>query len=284
LSILKNSDVIISVHPAQKEYNMTSELAGITGKVVLITGAGGPNMGRAAALLFTSMGAKAVVTDINQEGLEETVALVRANGGEATSLTANLLDEESVSGLVEQSCAAYGAVHHLLNFAAAYEPRHGTMECTSRDWDRITGVTLKGTWLASKHVMQRMKSNDPIGKKGWRGSIVTVASAVAHRGGGSFVAYAAAKAGILGLTRAMAVDGAAHGIRVNAISPGLTRTPATPLVEGSEDEKRIVEQLNLLPYMCEPEDQAEAALWLCSDAARTVTGGIFNIDGGWTAR
>ncbi|GIW90737.1 MAG: oxidoreductase [Pirellulaceae bacterium] len=263
---------------------MASELAGITGNVVLITGAGGPNMGRAAALLFAGKGAKVAITDVNEAGLAETAALVRGQGGTVIALAANLLDEESVRDLVEQTCAVYGTVHHLLNFAAAYEPRHGTMECTSSDWDRIVGVTLKGSWLASKYAMQKMKDNDPIGEKGWRGSIVTVASAVAHRGGGNFVAYTAAKAGILGLTRAMAADGAPYRIRVNAISPGLTRTPATPLEEGSEAEQQAVSRAHLLPYMCEPEDQAEAALWLCSDAARTVTGAIFNIDGGWTAK
>jgi NAD(P)-dependent dehydrogenase (short-subunit alcohol dehydrogenase family) len=132
--------------------------------------------------------------------------------------------------------------------------------------------------------MRVMQESSPIGHKGWRGSIVTVASAVAHRGGGGFLAYAAAKAGILGLTRAMASDGAPLGVRVNCISPGLTRTPATPLEEGSESEQRAVANLHLLPYMCEPMDQAQAALWLCSDAARCMTGAILNVDAGWTAK
>lgn len=261
-----------------------SDLLGITGRVVLITGAGGPNMGRAAALLFSAQGAKVVVTDVNQGGLEETINLVRARGGEITAIPANLLDEASIQGLVAHTCATYGGIHNLLNFAAAYEPRHGTMECSSEDWDRIVGVTLKGTWLVSKHAMRAMRENPPVGEKGWRGAIVTIASAVAYRGSKGFVAYTAAKAGILGLTRSMAADGAPYSIRVNAISPGLTRTPATPLEAGSETERQVVEAVHLLPYMCEPEDQAQAALWLCSDAARTVTGAAINIDGGWVAR
>jgi len=261
-----------------------AELEGITGKVVLITGAGGPNMGLAAARLFAAHGARIVVTDINDAGLQETIRQVHADGGDIIAQPANVLDEESVAGLIARAQAEYGAIHHVLNFAAAYEPRHGTVDCTSAEWDLIVGVTLKGTWLVSKHAMATMHDNPPIGKKGWRGSIVTIASAVAHRGGGGFVAYAAAKAGILGLTRAMAVDGAAIGVRVNAISPGLTRTPATPLEEGSDVERSAVGALHLLPYMCEAEDQAQAALWLCSDAARTVTGADFHVDGGWTAK
>ncbi len=260
------------------------ELAGITSNVALITGAGGPNMGRAAARLFAAHGARVIVTDLNQAGLEETVREVQAGGGEIIAHAGNLLDEASVSELVDRACSAFGAIHHVLNFAAAYEPRHGTLDCDSADWDRIVGVTLKGTWLVSKHAMRVMQDNPVIGDKGWRGAIVTVASAVAHRGTGGFVAYAAAKSGILGLTRAMAADGAPYGVRVNCISPGLTRTPATPLEEGSEAERQAVGNLHLLPYMCEAVDQAQAALWLCSDAARCLTGAVLNVDCGWTAK
>jgi len=260
------------------------ELKGVTGRVTLITGAGGPNMGRAAAHLFVTHGAKVVVTDVNLTGLEETVAQGRAAGGEIIAIPADLLDETSIQRLIDQTCRTFGGIHNVLNFAAAYEPRHGTVECTATDWDRIVGVTLKGTWLVSKYAMLVMRDNPPVGEKGWRGAIVTVASALAHRGGGRFVAYAAAKAGILGLTRAMAADGAPYGIRVNCISPGLTRTPATPLEKGSEAEQQAVSRMHLLPYMCEPEDQAQAALWLCSDAARTLTGAILNVDCGWTAK
>ncbi|MCC6169366.1 MAG: SDR family oxidoreductase [Caldilineaceae bacterium] len=260
------------------------DLLGITNKITLITGAGGPNMGRAAAHLFASYGATVLITDIDEAGLAETGHQVAEKGGAIYSYPANLLDEGSIAELVATIRKNHGTIHHLLNYAAAYEPRHGTTACTSQDWDRIVGVTLKGTWLATKHAMPLMQTNEPIGQKGWRGSVVTVASAVAYRGGGGFVAYTAAKAGILGLTRAMAVDGAPYAVRVNCISPGLTRTPATPLVEGSEDEKRIVDAIHLLPYMCEPEDQAQAALWLSSDAARTLTGTILNVDGGWTAK
>jgi NAD(P)-dependent dehydrogenase (short-subunit alcohol dehydrogenase family) len=241
-------------------------------------------MGLAAALLFAAHGARIVVTDINEAGLQETVSQVRAVGGEVIAQAANVLDEASVSALVDRACTEFGAVHHVLNFAAAYEPRHSTLDCTSAEWDRIVGVTLKGTWLVSKHAMRVMRENSPIGHKGWRGAIITIASAVAHRGGAGFVAYTAAKAGILGLTRAMAADGAALGVRVNSISPGLTRTPATPLEEGSSAELSAVGALHLLPYMCEPEDQAAAALWLCSDAARCLTGADIHVDGGWTVK
>jgi NAD(P)-dependent dehydrogenase (short-subunit alcohol dehydrogenase family) len=172
----------------------------------------------------------------------------------------------------------------VLNFAATYDPRVGTVECTPADWDRILGVILKGAWLVSKHAMKLMRENPPIGEKGWRGSIVTVGSALAHRGGRKYVAYTVAKAGILGLNRAMSLDGAEYGIRVNCISPGLTRTPATPLVKGSEDEKKLVARLHSLPYMSEPEDMAETALWLCSDAARSLTGAVLNVDCGWTTK
>jgi len=259
-------------------------MLGITDKVVIVTGAGGPNMGRASALLFAQHGAKVFVTDINREGLDETVKQVRNQGGEIQSSVVDLLDEEGVEKLIAEVCSAYGTIHHVLNFAATYNPRVGTLECTSSDWDRIVGVILKGTWLVSKHAMRVMQNNEPIGEKGWRGSIVTIGSVMAHRGGKNYIAYTVAKAGILGLNRAMALDGAEYGIRVNCISPGLTRTPATPLEKGSEKERQIVSRLHALHYMSEPEDMAQTALWLCSDTARSLTGAVVNVDCGWTAR
>lgn len=260
------------------------ELDGVTGRVVVITGAGGPNIGREAARLFAEHGASVVVSDIDAAGLEETASQVRAAGGKVASQVADVQDEASARGLTELACAEFGGVHHVLNFAAAHKPRHGTMECRLEDWERIVGSTLKGTWLVSKHAMTVMRDNPPIGRKGWRGTVVTVASATAHRGAPNYVAYTAAKAGVLGLTRAMAYDGAPYAIRVNCISPGLTRTPAARLEEGSPQERDAVGRLHLLPYMAEPWDQAEAALWLCSEASRCMTGATVNLDCGWTAR
>jgi NAD(P)-dependent dehydrogenase (short-subunit alcohol dehydrogenase family) len=261
-----------------------SQMLGITDKVVLITGAGGPNMGRAAARLFADKGARVFVTDIRRDDLMETESMVREAGGEIQSRVVDLLDESAVKALVGEVCSSYGSVHHVLNFAGTYDPRVGTMECVSSDWDRIVGVILKGTWLVSKYAMEVMKSNPPIGEKGWRGSIVTVGSVIAHRGGKNYVAYTAAKAGILGLNRAMALDGAELGVRVNCISPGLTRTPATPVEKGSQEEKKLVSRLHALPYMSEPEDMAQTALWLCSDEARSLTGAVLNVDCGWTLK
>jgi NAD(P)-dependent dehydrogenase (short-subunit alcohol dehydrogenase family) len=241
-------------------------------------------MGRAAALLFAAHGARVVVTDIDRAGLEETAAQVRRSGGQVVAHTADVQDESAVSELVARAGAEFGGVHNVLNFAAVHRPRRDTFDCTSEEWDRTVGVTLKGTWLVSSHAMRAMRGNPPAGDRGLRGSVVTVASAMAHRGAPKFVAYTAAKAGVLGLTRAMANDGAPFGIRVNCISPGLTRTPATPLEPGSEAERGAVARLHLLPYLCEPEDQAQAALWLCSDAAACLTGSTIDVDGGWTAR
>jgi NAD(P)-dependent dehydrogenase (short-subunit alcohol dehydrogenase family) len=274
---------VSSLPPRVYDLQMEDKL-GIADRVVLITGAGGPNMGRAAGRLFASHGAKVFVTDIRRDALEDTASLIRSSGGEVAAEPADILNEAAVQAMVARAQGVYGAIHHVLNFAATYDPRVGTLECTSADWDRILGVVLRGTWLVSKYAMMRMRDNPPIGEKGWRGSIVTVGSVLAHRGGKASLAYTAAKAGVLGLNRAMAQDGAAFGIRVNCISPGLTRTPATPLEKGSDKEKAVVAQCHVLPYMSEPEDMAEAALWLCSDAARSLTGAVLNIDCGWTTK
>ena len=260
------------------------QIYGITDKVVLITGAGGPNMGRAAARLFASHGAKVFVTDVLGEGLAETVTEVRRQGGDITSKPADLLDESAIKDVIAGVCGAYGTIHHVLNFAACYDPRVGTLECETADWDRIVGVILKGTWLVSKHAMTVIKSNPTIGDKDWRGSVLTVGSTIAHRGTNDYLAYTAAKSGILGLTRAMALDGAPLGIRVNCLSPGLTRTPATPVEKGSKQERDLVALCHPFPQMCEPEDMAATALWLSSDAARCMTGAVVTVDCGWTAK
>lgn len=252
------------------------------GRVAVITGAGGPNMGRAASLLFAAHGAKVCVSDINKDEGIQTVELIRAQGGEAFFQHTNVLKESSVAEVVAETVRRFGTVHYLCNFAGAYEPRHGTMETAAEDWDRIVGVTLKGTWLASKHAMRQMKNNSAPRKHDCRGVILCIASSVAHLGMRNLAAYTAANGGILSLTRAMAVDGAPYKIRVNCISPGITRTPATPIPD--EETERRLATLGLLPYVGEPEDTAHMAVWLCSDHARFITGAIINIDGGWTAK
>jgi NAD(P)-dependent dehydrogenase (short-subunit alcohol dehydrogenase family) len=254
----------------------------LQGKTAIVVGGGGPNMGRATASLFSSRGVSVCVADVDCEGGEATVALVAGDGGEAIFVQTDLLDEASVEAMVAETVAHFGSVHFLCNFAAKYDPRVGVMEAETADFDRIVGVTLRGSWLTTKHAMKAMLANEAPGRHDLRGAIVFIASAVAHRGAPNYVAYTVAKSGVLGLTRAAALDGAPHGIRANCISPGVTRTPASPMPT-MEDEVRAA-AAGILPYVGEPEDMANAAVWLCSDEARFVTGTVLKVDGGMTVK
>jgi NAD(P)-dependent dehydrogenase (short-subunit alcohol dehydrogenase family) len=187
--------------------------------------------------------------------------------------------------MVASTIKRFGAVHLMCNFAGAYEQRGGTTELSEEKWDLLHAVTLRGAWLCCKYSMQAMALNDYTEPRGCRGAIVNIASALAHRGQAGFVAYVSARAGVIGLTRAAAADGGPLRIRVNAISPGVTRTPAA-LAQGpiTQDRESTLAAYGLLPFIGEAEDQANAALYLCSDEAAFVTGAVLNVDGGWTAR
>ena len=239
-------------------------------------------MGRATARLFARHGISVCVADSNREGGEETAELVTAEGGNAYFIQTDLLEEQSVKDMVDGTVERFGAVHYLCNFAAQFDPRVGVVEAEAADFDRIVGVTLRGSWLAAKHAMRVMYQNDAADRHDLRGAVVLISSVLGHRGGGNYVAYTAAKSGVLGLLRAAAEDGGPHKVRVNCISPGITRTPATPM-NSLEDELQAAEY-GLLPFVAEPEDMAEAAVWLCSDQARFVNGAVLPVDGGWTAK
>jgi NAD(P)-dependent dehydrogenase (short-subunit alcohol dehydrogenase family) len=252
------------------------------GRVALVVGGGGPNMGRATARLFASRGVSVVVADFDRDGAAETVELVEKEGGAAFPVFVDLRDEDSVTGIFDETVKRYGTVHYLCNFAAQFDPRVGVMEAEAPDFDRIVGVTLRGSWLTAKYAMRLMRDNPAPGKHDTRGAIVFVASLLAHRGGAGYVAYTAAKSGILGLTRAAALDGGPLKIRANCVSPGITRTPATPMP--TQEAEDAMATMGALPYVGEPEDQANAAVWLCSDEARFITGATLNVDGGWLAK
>ncbi len=254
----------------------------LDGRVAIVAGSGGPSLGRATARLFAARGASVCVADCDRAGGEETVALIAREGGTAFFAHTDVSDEASVATTVAETVERLGGVHHLCNFANEYGPRLGVLEADAAHFDRIVGVNLRGSWLVVKHAMRAMLDNAAPERRDTRGAIVLVASTLAHRGAGDYAAYTAAKTGVLGLLRAAAIDGGRHKIRVNCVSPGVTRSPKVPMPT-LEEELSLAEH-GLLPYVGEPEDMASAAVWLCSDEARFVTGAALPVDGGWTAK
>jgi NAD(P)-dependent dehydrogenase (short-subunit alcohol dehydrogenase family) len=255
----------------------------LSGKVALVTGAAS-GIGRAGARLFAREGAKVVVTTgSNVEGGEETVRLIKEAGGEAAFVRCDVSKEADVSAMVEECVRLYGRLDYAFNNAGIGPdgrrvPVVDIVDCPEEIWDRTLDINLKGVFLCLKYEMRQMI------KQGG-GAIVNTSSVGAMRPVPGFCAYNASKTGLTGLTKTAAQEGAAHNIRVNTILPGPTRnTLLFEYLTGTNPEVRDeMESVIPMGQILEPEDMAEAVVWLCSDAARLVTGQSLPIDGGMTA-
>jgi NAD(P)-dependent dehydrogenase (short-subunit alcohol dehydrogenase family) len=248
------------------------------GKVALVTG-GSSGIGRASALAFAREGAQLVVADVNIEGGEETVRLINNGTGAACFIKTDVSRATEVESLLDQTVDTFGRVDYAVNNAGiigTLAPLHETREDV---WDQVIDTNLKGVWLCMKYEIRHML------KQGV-GAIVNIASVgglVGSAMGAS--AYFASKHGVIGLTRSAALEYAQRGIRINAVCPGITRTPmvASTRGAGAEVERQLTANYPM-KRMGEPEEVAEAVVWLCSDAASFVTGHALVVDGGFLAQ
>lgn len=246
----------------------------LANKVAIITGSGG-GMGQAAAGLFAREGASVVVTDVLAEAGEETASRIRDEGGNATFVKADVANEDQVKALVNAAIEAYGRVDILYNNAGIMPSSDGSVLNISEElWDRILDVNLKSAFLCSKHTIPHMI------KQG-KGSIINIASFVTFMG--CTVpqdAYGASKAGMLALTKSLAVQYGPHGIRCNAICPGPIETALLSHLWESEQARQL--RLNRIPLgrFGEINDIIYMALYLASDESAWTTGTWLIIDGG----
>jgi NAD(P)-dependent dehydrogenase (short-subunit alcohol dehydrogenase family) len=237
-------------------------------KVAIVTGSG-PNIGEAICRLFAREGAKVAVNHRTAEVAERLAAEIQRTGGVAMPLPGDVGSSADVAGMVDAVLRAYGGIDVLVNNAATTVNK-GLLETTEEEFDRCVRVTLKGPYLMSRAAAREMI------RLGRRGSIINVGSTSAYRGRMNALAYCAAKGGVVNMTRAMAIDLAPHGIRVNTVSP--TKTGSAVGSAGSA-ERRGVDEIPL-GRLGEPIDQAHAVLFLASDEAAFITGADLRVDGG----
>jgi NAD(P)-dependent dehydrogenase (short-subunit alcohol dehydrogenase family) len=250
----------------------------LEGKVALITG-GGSGIGRAAALAFAREGARVAVADISLETATETASLLSASGAHSAAFASDVARAEEVEALVAQTVERFGRLDCAFNNAGIEGGPPGTRlhEYAEDVWDRVVNVDLKGVWLCMKYEITAMLLAGG-------GAIVNTSSIAGLVGGGNS-AYVASKHGVVGLTRRAALEYGPAGIRVNAVCPGSIRTPMLERLfrAAPEREGLLVEQAPL-GRLGQPEEVAEAVIWLCSDAASFVTGHALVVDGGFLAR
>ncbi|MCH6555062.1 MAG: glucose 1-dehydrogenase [Chloroflexi bacterium] len=238
----------------------------LEGKTALVTG-GGSGIGRSASLAYAREGARVVVADVNVEGGEETVQRIKEAGGEAILVHADVSKPEDTQAMVAQAVEAFGSLDCAFNNAgiSGGRDRHLTADYLEEDWDRVISINLKGVWLCMKAEIPKMVEQGG-------GAIVNTASIMGLIASPGSVAYMAAKHGVVGLTKAAALEYATAGVRVNAVCPGYINTPLVrPLFDTHEGfEERVVSR-HPLGRLGEPSEIAEAVVWLSSDSASFVT-------------
>jgi len=249
----------------------------LEGKVALVTGAGS-GIGRAAALAFAREGAKVVVADVVAEGGKETVGLIEQAGGKALFVEGDVSASASAEAMVRTAVEQYGRLDCGFNNAGIEGAQAPTAECTEDNWDRVLSINLKGVWLCMKHEIAHMLAHGG-------GAIVNTASVAGLVGFPNIPAYNASKGGVIQLTKTAALEYAKEGIRVNAVCPGVIRTPMVErFLGGSAEAEAQFVALEPVGRMGTPEEVAEAVVWLCSDAASFVTGHAMPVDGGLVAQ
>lgn len=244
------------------------------GKTVLITGAA-TGIGRATALAFAAAGAAVLVGDVDARA-EETVRDIIAGGGKAVFQKTDVSDSAQVEALVARAVSEFGSLDVAFNNAGLLPPTAPLAEQTETDWARIMSVDVTGVFLCLKHELAHMS-------KAGRGVIVNTASVAGLRADPGMAPYVAAKHAVVGLTKAAAIDYATAGIRVNAIAPGLVRTPMTERWLNDPEMREKVLADSPIRRAAEPDDIAGLVLFLASDLASVITGAVYPVDGARTA-
>lgn len=247
------------------------------GRVALVTGAAS-GIGRASALLFAAHGAKVVASDVDEPGGAETIALIRAQGGDARFSPCDVSDAAQVAALVDLTTSTFGRLDFAHNNAGIPGAGASVPDTSIDDWRRAIGVMLDGVFYGMKYQIPAILAAGG-------GAIVNTASGAGLIGFPGMCGYVAAKHGVIGLTKTAGLEFASQGVRINAICPGTARTGMVESWLGGDPEKEAqVRDLHPIGRIARPEEIAQAAIWLCSDAASFVVATAIPVDGGYTAQ
>jgi len=243
-------------------------------KVVLITG-GNSGIGQATALAFAKKGAKVIVAARRVSEGKATVEMIKETGGEAQFVQTDVTKANEVEALIAACITNYGGLDYAVNNAGiggtAFTP---AAEYEEEIWDKVIDINLKGVWLCMKYEIPEML------RRG-QGAIVNMSSVAGLRGGEIGVAYHASKHGVIGLTKAAAIEYAAQGVRINAVCPAVIKTPMTDPLFDDKDMTAQVTAKHPMGRVGRPEEVASTVLWLCSEDASFVTGHAHPVDGGF---
>ena len=246
----------------------------LSGKTAIVTG-GGSGIGRSVAELYAQEGAQVVVSDINENDGNETVSLIAKAGGEAIFIKADSSSAADNERLVEETLAKYGALHIACNNAGVGGPAAPVGEYPVDAWDKVIAINLSGVFYGMRYQIPAML-------KSGGGAIVNMASILGNVGFANSVAYVAAKHGVVGMTKNIALEYGAQNIRANAVGPAFI---VTPLLKGFDEvTMKFLESKHPIGRLGQPEEVAELVLFLSSDKASFVTGSYYPVDGGYLAQ
>ncbi|ANI80171.1 3-oxoacyl-ACP reductase FabG [Sphingobium sp. EP60837] len=243
---------------------------GLTGKTAIVTGAGS-GIGAGIAARFCAEGANVVVADVNLEAAEAQAQKLREAGYNALAVGVNVIDEAAVNAMVEKAVAEFGRIHILVNNAGLARDMRIT-KMTTNDWDIVLDVILKGSFYCTRAVVPHLVEQK------W-GRIVNISSR-AHLGNPGQANYSAAKAGIIGFTRAMSLELGRHFVTVNAVAPGIIETPLVNSLPHWDKVRENAEKTTPVPRIGQPADIADAVVFLASENAGYISGDVLHVTGG----